>query len=54
MTLEDRVLAYKCLELPGQPMSMHMGTANLINDLMEEVKRLRTVVVELTDKLNEL
>jgi hypothetical protein len=48
-SLEDRVTQFRCLELPGQPMSMHMGTSYLVNDLWNKVKeqaaeieRLRT------------
>lgn len=38
--LERRVLAFRALELPGQPPFMHMGTPDLINDLMEIVTHL--------------
>ena len=39
--LEERVLQFNTLQLPGQPMAMHMGTSYLVNDLWAEVKRLR-------------
>jgi hypothetical protein len=39
--LQDRVEKFQTMELPGQPMSMHMGTMYLVNDLWREVKRLR-------------
>lgn len=38
--LQNRVNAYSLLELPGQPMMVHMGTSHLINDLMSAVKEL--------------
>ena len=31
--LSKRCLQFKCLELPGQPQGMHMGTSYLVNDL---------------------
>lgn len=37
-SLESRVTQFRCLELPGQPMSMHMGTSYLVNDLWGRVK----------------
>lgn len=40
-SLEDRVMQFDTMSLPGQPMMMHMGTSYLIHDLMNEVKRLR-------------
>ena len=39
--LQERVEQFRTLQLPGQPMSMHMGTAYLVNDLWREVIRLR-------------
>lgn len=39
--LEQRIEQYQCFELPGQPMTAHMGTSYLINDLWKEVNRLR-------------
>lgn len=38
--LSERVEQFRCLELPGQPMSMHMGTSYLISDLWKEVERV--------------
>jgi hypothetical protein len=38
--LEDRVDKFHCLELPGQPRMMHMGTSSLVSDLLKEVQRL--------------
>lgn len=40
-TLEERVRKFNSLQLPGQPLGMHMGTSYLVNDLWQEVKRLR-------------
>ena len=42
-TLEERVLAFDMMELPGQAPMMHMGTSYLVHDLLNEVKRLRRV-----------
>lgn len=38
--LQERVEKFQALELPGQPMMMHMGTFNLVLDLWQEVERL--------------
>ena len=40
-SLHDRVIAFRCFELPGQPMAGHMGTIYLVSDLGEEVVRLQ-------------
>src|ERR1700677_2040749 len=39
--LGDKVMKFKALELPGQPMMMHMGTSHLVDELWREVLRLR-------------
>lgn len=39
--LETRVQKFNSLQLPGQPMAMHMGTSYLVEDLWKEVQRLR-------------
>jgi len=39
--LQERVVKYNTLKLPGQPIGIHMGTSYLINDLWREVQRLR-------------
>ena len=39
--LGARVEKFMALGLPGQPMSMHMGTSQLVSDLWREVRRLR-------------
>lgn len=41
--LETRVQQFQCMQLPGQPLGMHMGTSYLVNDLWSEVKRLRAL-----------
>lgn len=33
-------------QLPGQPKQMHLGTKDLIDDLLAEVRRLRTKALE--------
>jgi len=40
--LEKRIEQFNSLSLPGQPMSMHMGTSYLVSDLWKEILRLRT------------
>ena len=47
--LEERVYQFNTLKLPGQPMSMHMGTSYLVNDLWREVQRLRKELQHLKD-----
>ena len=39
--LEKRVLQFNSMQLPGQPMGMHMGTSYLVNDLWREVNGLK-------------
>ena len=39
--LKERVEQFRALELPGQPMGMHMGTMYLVDDLWREVQHLR-------------
>jgi hypothetical protein len=38
--LRERVAKFNLMELPGQPMGMHMGTSHLVNDLMRAVEAL--------------
>lgn len=38
---EERLNKFRRLELPGQPPSMHMGTAYLVEDLWKEIVALR-------------
>lgn len=42
--LQDRVEKFMMLQLPGQPMMMHMGTSHLVQDLWREVRHLRGLV----------
>lgn len=37
--LKARVLQFDMLELPGQPMGMHMGTSYLVHDLLRALER---------------
>ena len=37
--LRDRVEKFSLLELPGQPLGMHMGTSYLVEDLWMELQR---------------
>lgn len=39
--LEERVNLFNQMALPGQPLSMHIGTSYLVNDLMREIQELR-------------
>jgi hypothetical protein len=48
--LDERVFQFRLMELPGQPMMMHMGTSRLVNDLHAELKRVRARVAELEAK----
>jgi hypothetical protein len=36
--LRERVSKFNRMELPGQPMGMHMGTSYLVNDLMQALE----------------
>jgi hypothetical protein len=45
--LLERAMQFGLLELPGQPQMMHMGTSHLVNDLVLEIKRLRSEVERL-------
>ena len=38
--LDERVLQFQMMKLPGQPIGMHMGTSYLVNDLHKRVKEL--------------
>lgn len=40
--LLDRVAKFNMLQLPGQPMGMHMGTSYLISDLWTTVQALKS------------
>ena len=39
-TLAERVQKFQCMELPGQPMMMHMGTSYLVGDLWRSHQEL--------------
>ena len=45
-TLDERVMQFNMLQLPGQPMAMHMGTAYLVSDLHKRVKELEGALRE--------
>jgi len=53
-TLDERVTQFTMMKLPGQPMSMHMGTSYLVNDLHKEVKQLRSEQDRLQTALTEI
>ncbi len=40
--LSARVNKFNTLQLPGQPMGMHMGTSYLVNDLWKELQAHET------------
>ena len=40
--LEKRSHSFFVLELPGQPIGMHMGTSYLVTDLLEELRKERS------------
>lgn len=52
ITLDERVTAFKCFELPGQPVACHMGTSYLVNDLWREVVGLRAERDAMKELLN--
>jgi hypothetical protein len=49
-TLKERVEAFELVALPGQPMYIHLETANLIIDLWKEVQRLEEQVKVLSNQ----
>jgi hypothetical protein len=49
-TLKERVEAFELVALPGQPMYIHLETANLIIDLWKEVQRLEERVRALSNQ----
>ena len=53
MTLEERAVAFQMLELPGQPMMMHVGTASLVNDLSSRIKELEAGIVPEATSLDD-
>ena len=53
MTLEERAVAFQMLELPGQPMMMHMGTARLVNDLSSRIKELEAGIAPEATSLDD-
>jgi len=52
-SLENRVSAFGRMELPGQPLGMHMGTSYLVNDLWLEVRILRSAIYKMQMPGNE-
>jgi hypothetical protein len=52
-TLKERVEAFELVALPGQPMCVHLGTANLISDLWKEVQQLEEQMKALKILLNQ-
>lgn len=44
MTLQQRKEAFDLMQLPGQPMMMHMGTSYLVGDLWREIQRLNAAL----------
>lgn len=38
--LNERVMTFKMMKLPGQPQMMHIGTLELVADLAHEVAKL--------------
>jgi len=41
-SLEKRVKMFRSLSLPGQPLSMHMGTSYLVENLWSAVQQLQS------------
>lgn len=50
--LSALVLKFDMLELPGQPKAMHMGTANLVHDLLGKARELEAENAELRFQLS--
>ena len=50
VSLEEKILQFERLQLPGQLPAMHMGTYYLVRDLWEEVKRLRKENEKLSER----
>ena len=53
-SFEERDYQFNTLKLPGQPMSIHMGTSYLVNDLWGEVQKLRKECDQLSTDYREL
>ena len=52
--IEQRVFAFTCLEVPGQPLCMHQPeTLRLVNDLWAEIEKLNHVVYAAVKTLND-
>ncbi|KEZ78361.1 hypothetical protein [Salinisphaera hydrothermalis] len=45
--IQERAGKFRCIELPGQPIMMHMGTSYLVGDLDKAVSKLRARVADL-------
>ena len=52
--LKERVLKYRMLQLPGQPMAAHMGTSYLIGDLLAAVEEYATELDKYVDELADV
>ncbi|CDO34089.1 hypothetical protein [Novosphingobium sp. KN65.2] len=53
-TLRDRVNQFQRIELPGQPMMMHMGTNYLVRDLWAAVSDLLSTNEQMAERVAEL
>ena len=51
--LKKRVEQFHCLQLPGQPMAMHMGTSYLVNDLVAEIERLEEPLLKARGEIGD-
>lgn len=49
--LKERVRQYNLMQLPGQPMGMHMGTAYLIQDLARHLATAEQLLQSWTDMI---
>ncbi len=47
--LQDRYEKFGCLELPGQPQGMHMGTSYFVSDLVKKIEELEEAMEEIHD-----
>lgn len=52
--LEQKVKNFNCLRLPGQGLSIHMGTSYLVNDLWRSIQALLTALSEKEGEIERL
>lgn len=53
-SLKERVQQFNRMQLPGQPMGMHMGTSYLVNELLQANEALQTERDRLAKRIKSL